>query len=217
MAANTKALPSKPFSRRTKWNIDSWAWEILSCTFSIITTAIIGVVVFIYDEKPVPRLPFNLGVRIFFYAMLTLQADCFQLSSVISIIGTMSKSALLLTITSCISQYKWVNLTDVRSLQDLQFHDDASRGPWGSFMLLINKKGLSVFSLTNILNLCANLKSLILNRYWVKLAALITIISMALDPAYQALIRIEQRSKYQNDPNATVKRALNFEKTNCKY
>ena len=60
----TKALPSKPCSRRAKFNADSWAWEILSCTLSIITTVTVGIVVFTYDGKRVPKLPFNFGVRL---------------------------------------------------------------------------------------------------------------------------------------------------------
>ena len=69
----------------------------------------------------------------------------------------------------------------------------------------------------NILEPCANVPLSILIRYWVKLGALATVISMAFDPFYQALIRIEQRPKYQNDPGATVKRAVSFDETNCEY
>ena len=32
------------------------------------------------------------------------------------------------------------------SLQDLQLHDEASRGPWGSLMLLVSRKKLLVSS-----------------------------------------------------------------------
>ena len=74
----SKTLPSKPWSRRAKWNIDSWAWEVLSCTLSIITTFIVGIIVFIYDGKPVPRLPFNLGVRIFPYTKLSFRLIVFS-------------------------------------------------------------------------------------------------------------------------------------------
>ena len=34
---------------------------------------------------------------------------------------------------------------------------------------------------------------------------------MAFDPAYQALIRVEQKSQYRDNPIATVKRALDFQ------
>ena len=42
-------------------------------------------------------------------------------------------------------------------------------------------------------------------------------ISMAFDPMYQALIQVEQRSRYQNDSNVIVKRALDFDQANCEY
>ena len=44
-----------------------------------------------------------------------------------------------------------------------------------------------------------------------KFGALATVLSMAFDPVYQALIRIEQRSTYLDDPLALVKRAKSFE------
>lgn len=57
-----KSLPSRPYSRRTKWNTDSWTWEILSCAFSIIATFAVAAVVYVYDGNPLPRFPFNIGV-----------------------------------------------------------------------------------------------------------------------------------------------------------
>ena len=58
---------------------------------------------------------------------------------------------------------------------------------------------------------CANIFSLILSRHWVKFGALATVLSMAFDPVYQALIRIEQRPIYLNHPVILVKRAISFE------
>lgn len=58
---------------------------------------------------------------------------------------------------------------------------------------------------------CANIVSFILSRQWAELEALATVLSMAFDPAYQALIRIEQRPVYQNHPIALGRRALSFE------
>ena len=61
-----------------------------------------------------------------------------------------------------------------------------------------------------IFKTCANVLALILNRHWVKLGALATVVSMAFDPVYQAFIGIEQRPIYQSHPAAFVKRALSF-------
>lgn len=57
----------------------------------------------------------------------------------------------------------------------------------------------------------------ILHRFWVKLGALATVLSLAFDPVYQALITIEQRPRYQNHPVAVIKRGLSFDSSNCKY
>lgn len=101
---------------------------MLSCTLSITATVTVAIILFTYDEKSLPKLPYNIG-----------------LNAIISIIGTVSKSALLLVITSSISQFKWLNYDNAfenGTLQDLQLYDDASRGPWGSFILLVNWRGL---------------------------------------------------------------------------
>ena len=58
----TKLLPPRPYRRRARWSVDSWAWEILSCILSIIATVTVAVVVFTYNEKPLPRLPYDIGV-----------------------------------------------------------------------------------------------------------------------------------------------------------
>lgn len=86
-----------------------------------------------------------------------------------------------------------------------------------SFKKYANENMFVILGFVRISKTCANLLCLILSRYWVKLGALATVFSMAFDPFYQAIIRIEQRPKYQNDPGAFVKRALSFDGTNCEY
>ena len=62
--SEAKKLPARPYSHAARWSIDSWAWEILSCSLSIIATVTVAVLVFIYDDKPLPTLPYQIGVHI---------------------------------------------------------------------------------------------------------------------------------------------------------
>ncbi|KAF6814281.1 hypothetical protein CSOJ01_04172 [Colletotrichum sojae] len=59
-----------------------------------------------------------------------------QPSSVISVLTTISKTAMMVPIASCISQLKWRHMQlRPRPLNHLQVFDDASRGPWGSAIM----------------------------------------------------------------------------------
>lgn len=70
---------------------------------------------------------------------------------------------------------------------------------------------LVIHIFATIFRTCANLFELNMRRHWVKVGALATVLSMAFDPVYQAVIGIEQRLIYQNHPIASVKKALSFE------
>jgi hypothetical protein len=65
----------------------------------------------------------------------------------ISLLATVTKAAILSTVTAALSQFKWLWIRDGKSnkaLQDLQLFDDASRGPLGALMMLLHKRSLSV-------------------------------------------------------------------------
>ncbi|KAI0198685.1 hypothetical protein F4808DRAFT_472634 [Astrocystis sublimbata] len=57
--------------------------------------------------------------------------------SLIVVLTTTGKTALLVPIASCISQLKWQYFAEKpRRLNGFQLFDDASRGPWGSVLLI---------------------------------------------------------------------------------
>lgn len=61
-----------------------------------------------------------------------------QPNSLVAIFSTVGKSAIIIPIAEGISQLKWMHLEDPapRALSQLQYFDDASRGPWGAMMFL---------------------------------------------------------------------------------
>ncbi|KAI0413932.1 hypothetical protein F5X98DRAFT_378208 [Xylaria grammica] len=64
-----------------------------------------------------------------------------QPNSVISILTTTMKTTILLSVSACFGQLKWHHFTTPRLLSDLEAFDEASRGPWGSFLLLLRCRG----------------------------------------------------------------------------
>ena len=108
----------------TNW----WLWEILAVFLSLGTFSALVIVLIVYDGRAVPALPKRI-----------------TLNAIVSILGTISRTSLMFSITATLCQFKWLLFAGrSRQLKDLQLYDDASRGPLGSSALLIAEKGRSV-------------------------------------------------------------------------
>ena len=90
-------------------------------------------------------------------------------NSLLSIFVTLTKTALLLVVSSCISQWKWLLFRHPRRMDDLQTFDSASRGPLGSIGFLFSVKGLLKNSLP-------------------ALGAFVTICALGVDPLSQQVL-----------------------------
>ncbi|KAI0436476.1 hypothetical protein F4803DRAFT_223442 [Xylaria telfairii] len=109
---------------------------------------------------------------------LTLHADRplpqwpfgITINALVSTLSTISKSALLMALGAAIGQRKWIRLSrGVNPLSDLEVYDEASRGPWGSLSLL---RSVGVRDISS-------------------LGAVITILSLAIDPFLQQITKFE--------------------------
>lgn len=104
------------------------------------------------------------------------QASSISPNSLVSVFAAVSKSAMILSITECISQAKWIYFSQERhQLYALQLFDDASRGPLGSFVFLWQ----SMFNVKDIMA-C--------------IAAVVMIAALAVDPFMQQIIDYHLRS-----------------------
>ncbi|KAI0191885.1 hypothetical protein F4808DRAFT_476002 [Astrocystis sublimbata] len=96
-----------------------WWWEILAMLLSL---ASMGLLAYVLSKiNGIPLEAWSLPI---------------VPQSVIAILTTAGKTALLVPVASCISQLKWHHFTKPRKLIDLQLFDGASRGPWGSTLLV---------------------------------------------------------------------------------
>jgi hypothetical protein len=151
---------------------DTWLLEIIALIFSILAFAAIGGVLRGYEGKPFPNLAHGL-----------------TLNTIVSVLATASKSALIFVVAGSIGQLKWLWFREKnRSLSDIQTFDDASRGPMGSLTILIQHCGWSLASL----------------------GAYITILALAFDPFVQQILSYPVRQRPSSSESASVKQAHYF-------
>jgi hypothetical protein len=144
-------IEEKLWNYRSSGNIAKrWLLEIISwCLSAACMTAII-VVLFVLNHKPVPTWHMGLTVP-----------------ALIAILSRVASAALVLPASEALGQLKWSWFQkDSKKMWDFEIFDNASRGPWGSFMLLLRTKGQTLAAL----------------------GAAITIFAMALDPFFQQIV-----------------------------
>ncbi|KAK3064891.1 hypothetical protein LTS18_002966 [Coniosporium uncinatum] len=135
--------------------LSSWWFEFASWYLSALCLAAVLVILVKYDHKPVPFLPFGITIN-----------------AIISVLSGVVKSALLVPIAEAIGQLKWNWFRGTsRDLADFEVIDEASRGPWGSLVLLLRTRLRSMACL----------------------GAAITVLIIALDPFFQQIVIISTR------------------------
>ncbi|TDZ32366.1 hypothetical protein C8035_v012476 [Colletotrichum spinosum] len=140
----------------SQWCSENWVFEISSLFISAVCLAGIIITLVLHGNRPLPQWPF--GIKI---------------NALISALATVSRSALVVAISAAISQRQWVRLNDGHHpLADLEMHDNASRGPWGSLSLLFSLGWRNASDA-------------------VSLGALITVLTLAMDPFIQQIATFE--------------------------
>ncbi|KAL2795139.1 hypothetical protein BJX66DRAFT_337144 [Aspergillus keveii] len=113
----------------------------------------------------------------------------FTLNAIVSVLATGTKSSLIFITSTAIGQLKWIWYSQRHQLHDMQLFDDASRGPLGSLLILFRYKSWSLVSL----------------------GALITVLSLALDPFMQQLVSYPLREAPSASALASVQRCTTYE------
>lgn len=154
--------------------IERWLLEIISWTISAVCMgAIVGVLLYLGNEPLSKWQLSRIG--------LTLNAF-------ISVLSKVASAALLLPVAEALGQLKWSWFQGhSKKLWDFEIFDNASRGPWGSFLLLIRTKG----------------------RALAALGALVTIFALALDQFFQQVVEFPDRWRLQG--NSSIPRVVRYE------
>jgi len=100
-----------------KW----WIWEILASIVSLILLAVVFIVLNYYNNAALDNWPLP-----------------WTINSVIGFVATIIQIAMMVPIAAGISQLKWLWYKENQSLRDIDTFDQASRGPFGAFFLIIS-------------------------------------------------------------------------------
>lgn len=153
-----ESLPPKHGGKRGVWSSldDSWTWELAGLFFSAI--CFVAVIIICADTKDKP---------------LSHWRSSIAPNAMVSTLTTLSKTGILLVITSCISQIKWLYYErKPRALELLDRFDDASRGPLGAARFVVSSYTESPIAF---------------------LAASITILALAFEPMAQQVFSYDNR------------------------
>ncbi|KAM7185982.1 Protein of unknown function (DUF3176) domain containing protein [Naviculisporaceae sp. PSN 640] len=143
-----KASTSAPGKEPLDW---WWWWELGAAVVSLTCVSLIVAILVRVRDKPLSSWPLSI-----------------QPNSAISILTTLGKAAMMVIVASCLDQLKWRHIQlKARPLQHIQIFDDASRGPWGSLVMLTRVKMGSVLG-------------------WA--LALITVAALAFEPSAQNIL-----------------------------
>lgn len=112
----------------------------------------------------------------------------------VTVLSKIASAALILPISEAIGQLKWSWFYGKkRDAFDFEVFDKASRGAWGSFLLLLRTKGKSLAAL----------------------GALLTVLLLAIDTFFQQVTDTPDRWKLEDLP-ATIPRTVWYEPKNIK-
>jgi hypothetical protein len=125
LARSAKHAKSRLSPATVLWDRTHWKPEVGSWIASFLFLVAIIIVLAVSDGKSLPRLPLGLSVN-----------------AVIGLLGTLMEFFLMVTVSSALGQTKWFRASRSRiPMEHFYLIDESSRGPWGSFKLLVRKAG----------------------------------------------------------------------------
>lgn len=142
--------------------------------FSLACLAASALIVGAYDNKPLADFHSGSGIT---------------LNTIIAILSTAARSALVYVVSATIGQLKWQWFSkSERQLRDMQTLDEASRGPFGSIAMLFSSTRNSI----------------------AMLAGVATVMTVAFGPFFQQILEYPTRSVEASTGEAKIANNLNY-------
>lgn len=101
-----------------------WLFEFFFWTFALACFLAIVGVLFAFDGQLVPA--WHWGIT---------------LNALVSLLASLATFALMVPVTACLGQLKWLWFRGTRRLTDFELIESAGRGPSGSIRLLLSGRG----------------------------------------------------------------------------
>ena len=112
------------------WITDWWTLEILSWLSAAWALAMIALTLGLYQGKPLPHWPSGI-----------------TMNSLLSVLSQIGQWGLMGSVATTLGQLKWLWFArPKRPLMDFVAFDEASKGPWGSLLLLIKRRLMFVLT-----------------------------------------------------------------------
>lgn len=142
-----------------------WYWDFAGALVAVICMVLIAVTLIVADGKALDGWSLLISPN-----------------TIVAVLTTVARTALLVPLGSSISQLKWRHLLlKAQPLNHIQLFDNASRGPWGSLLMI---------------------RRLLLQSRLVCALALATILTLAISPSAQQIL--EYPSLHQELPHINV-------------
>ncbi|KAH7113736.1 hypothetical protein B0J11DRAFT_497086 [Dendryphion nanum] len=143
-----------------------WILEIISWSISALCMIAIVIMLLLTENQKSPSWP---------------------LSQIFNTLSRVASAALILPVSEALGQLKWNWFqNESKKMWDFEIFDNASRGPWGSALLLIRTKGRTLASL----------------------GAAVTLLALALDPFFQQVTELPLL--WTATGNSSVPRVLHY-------
>ncbi|MCJ1360786.1 MAG: hypothetical protein MMC33_010795 [Icmadophila ericetorum] len=171
--ATEKSIISQDSKIKLRYGSENgtWIFEVVSLLVSFLAVASIAILLAHFDGRALPDWPLNI-----------------TLNTLVALLATLANANLAIPLQSGLSQLKWIRFKTKRTpLSDIEVFDDASRGTWGSILLLVKLRG----------------------GFFGSFGALIAIVALALGPFAQQIVTYRNHF-VQSGKNATIPTALNY-------
>ncbi|OAP58692.1 hypothetical protein AYL99_07782 [Fonsecaea erecta] len=156
----------------TRMSLDNWVWELSAALLCICILAAIAAILFVYDNRPVPDLP-----------------DGLTINAIVSLLAGFAKAALLAVLAAAIRQEKWLwFIGKPRPLNTVDAFEEASRGPYGSLLLILSRRG--------------SLRALV--------AALATVLALGFEPFLQQVLNTVVRDSPVSSEPASIRTPTSY-------
>lgn len=169
-SSEEKESPEEVSPKKSKdrpWASWWWWWEIGSCVTSIVGCGLLLVLLWSIDEQSQASWPYPVAPN-----------------TLLAIISTLSRTAMMVPVASCLSQLKWRHFR-IRQhrLSHLDVIDRASRGPSGSLLLIFQLGRASVV---------------------ISMLAAVTVLSLAVGSTVQQLLEMPSRNTTRDNATAEI-------------